>query len=204
MGDALTRNVHGPAHTCVFRHGERTRTHAHMEAWMSMRHHASTRKHGRARTHSHASAQARKHTHTHTRMHTQRHTHTHAHACTHTHAHTNAHTHTHAHTRRQMWHTFAACSHECTCLLCMRDETGHTHSAHPTPYFYVPVSAKKGSHRHHIARVVATLPPSLQCWRCEERGVVLPAKKDSLSARAHLHSRRINIEDMGEGWGSTV
>ena len=77
----------------------------------------------------------------------------------------------------QCSHEFAACSHECTWPLCMCDETGRTHSAHPTPFFYVPVSAKKGSHRHYIARVAATLPPSLQCWRCEERGVILPAKK---------------------------
>ena len=32
--------------------------------------------------------------------------------------------------------------------------------------------------------------------------IPVSAKKDSLSARAHLHSRRINIEDMGEGWGT--
>ena len=66
-------------------------------------------------------------------------------------------------------------------------------------FFFIPVSAKKGSHRHRIARVFATLPPSLQSWWCEERGGIQPAKKDSLYARAYLHQHLINIEDMGEG-----
>ena len=98
---------------------------------------------------------------------------------THTHTHTHTQTHTHTH-------------------------TSHTQSAHPTPFFNVPVSAKKGSHRHCLAGVFATLPPSLQSWWCEERSGIPPAKKGSLSARACLHRHLINIEDMGEGWGNTA
>ena len=71
--------------------------------------------------------------------------------------------------------------------------------AHQTPIFNVPVSAKKGSHRRRMSRAFATLPPSLQCWWCGNMGAMLPAKKDSLSARAHLHRRLVNIEERGEG-----
>ena len=101
-GRCADKNAHGPVHTCVFRHGERTRTHAHMQTWTSTRPHASTRKHGQARTHPHASAQARKRTHTHT--HTRMHTHTHARTHARTHMHTHTHTHTCAHASTTVAH----------------------------------------------------------------------------------------------------
>ena len=72
--------------------------------------------------------------------------------------------------------------------------------AHPTHIFYVPVSAKKkGSQRHQMPRVFPTLPPSRQCWWCEEGEVILPAKKDSLSARQQWRRYVFNIDDGGEG-----
>ena len=113
-------------------------------------------------------------------------------ACTHVGPTWSMHTHTDTTPTQTLTHTHLTHTHT------------HTHSAYPTPFFNVPVSAKKGSHRHRLARVVATLPPSLQSWWCEERSGIPPAKKGSLSARAYLHRHLINIEDMGEGWGNTA
>ena len=86
---------------------------------------------------------------------------------------------------------------------CVTRQYAHTRRTQH-PFLMYRCLRKKVPFRHYIARVVATLPPSLQCWWCEERGGMPPAKKDSLSARAYLHRHRINIEDMGGGGGNSV
>ena len=138
---------------------------------------------------THACTYARTHACTHPRTRTLIRMHARAHARTHARKH--AHFETYAHRLRCTYlqtHNRHTCKHVATAQL----------STLNTLFFHTGVCEKRFPKALHV-NDSSTPSPSSSMLMVSRRGVMLPAKKGSLSARAQRHCHLSNIDERGEG-----